>query len=239
MTDSTGKGKYVSVLHLRYLASIFGIIIIALLSFYYFGENATVSLSNAATAISAVLAVIAIVITLNDVAGQRNTVLELKETADKMEKALANANKQLTEINGVREQLINSMDSVFESNESLKKEVIQSLQTLVSQDKETIPREEFSSKLDEIKDYFDQNQVRHFINNKDALEEKKIKELKLIITELLINKGELTAGDLRLLIEKDYPEVSAKELAYTLFKLKKNKDIFWFSDKQVYSISPF
>ncbi|OIJ09420.1 hypothetical protein BKP35_16325 [Anaerobacillus arseniciselenatis] len=54
-------------------------------NFYWRTESSGTTLNNVATGISIVLAVVAIVITLVNVAGQRNGILEIKDTAEKLE----------------------------------------------------------------------------------------------------------------------------------------------------------
>ncbi|MEH7521995.1 hypothetical protein V7149_01730 [Bacillus sp. JJ1503] len=95
-------------LHLIYLIIIFLAVCLGLLSLIFVESNTAIgTLSYASTLLSIVLAVIAILITLWDVAGQKNSIQELKEqskllkdTVDDFQKSNANAE---TIVNTIKE----------------------------------------------------------------------------------------------------------------------------------------
>lgn len=118
------KGKNVSVVHLIYLG-IIAIIILAFFLVFAFGDtdNAGKLVSAASTVSSLILSVIAIIMTIVDSAGQRNTISDLKETADKLEGNLISVNDGLEEINNLKEALLSSMGQIQESYDVLGEEI--------------------------------------------------------------------------------------------------------------------
>lgn len=118
------KGKTVSVVHLIYLV-IIAIIVLAFFLVFAFRDrdNAGNLISAASTVSSLILSVIAIIMTIVDSAGQRNTISDLKETADKLEGNLISVNEGLEEINNLKEALLNSMGQIQESYNIFGKEV--------------------------------------------------------------------------------------------------------------------
>jgi hypothetical protein len=118
------EDKMVDRLHLIYLSILFGAAIVFVISMYYgAGTKAGEMLSFSATLSSILLALIAIVMTIVDVAGQRNTVVDLKETAEKLENNLIKAGQGIAEINSLKEELLNSMDGILKSNLAVSKEI--------------------------------------------------------------------------------------------------------------------
>lgn len=84
------KEKTISILHFYYVGSLLVIVIIILVALM-FAESALAGsmLSFAATLSSVILAVIAIIITLIDVAGQRNNILDVKTSVDQLKEVSA------------------------------------------------------------------------------------------------------------------------------------------------------
>lgn len=124
LNDLEPKG-YVNKLHLIYVTiclviTIIGILVISI----WHQEKTSIGLNNAATAASIVLAVVAIVITLVDVAGQRNTVADLKETAEKLSDNLSEVNESISEIRGLKTELMDSMAIMLKSSEETSRGII-------------------------------------------------------------------------------------------------------------------
>lgn len=120
------KEKKISVVHLYYIIVI-GIIVNSFFLVIAFGgsENASTMMSTAATVSSLILSVIAIVMTLVDVAGQRESIINIKETADKLEINLKTVEDSVEEINNLKENLLNSMNLIQESNNSIMGEIVE------------------------------------------------------------------------------------------------------------------
>lgn len=133
--SKNNKPVLINRLHLIYLLIIAAVIILSVLAInHWSGNNASVALSNWATASSIVLAVVAIVMTIVDVAGQRNNILDLKETSEMLKNNLNKIEEQVVEIDGIRETLLNSMGQVFESNEKLRSDFKQFLEKVKTED---------------------------------------------------------------------------------------------------------
>lgn len=116
------KQGYIRVSHLVYII----IIAVIVLSFFLviaFGgtENAGTMMGTASTVSSLILSVIAIVLSLIDVAGQRQTMVDLKETADKLhesnESAAVLTQELMTKINDLQDMKEQMVEAVKESDE--------------------------------------------------------------------------------------------------------------------------
>ena len=82
-----GKGQ-IRVSHLVYIIIIFVIVLSFFLVIAFGGtDNAGKMMGTASTVSSLILSVIAIVLSLLDVAGQRESMVDLKETADKLQES--------------------------------------------------------------------------------------------------------------------------------------------------------
>lgn len=111
---------YVNKLHFIYIIICLVIVILAILAYTVWdNETAGVGLNNAATASSIVLAVVAIVMTIVDIAGQRKTVSDLRDTAETLEENLIQTNKSLETVSELENQLISSMDTIQKSHQEL------------------------------------------------------------------------------------------------------------------------
>jgi predicted metal-dependent hydrolase len=117
-----------------YLCIILGVILIAIVSIVLgdstrAGEN----LNFAATTVSIVLAVIAIIYTFVDSSSQRNNMIHLRETADKMERALEDAKSLFeesgTQLNAVSELKDELFDKLVET-EQWRKLVLEKINSL-------------------------------------------------------------------------------------------------------------
>ncbi|MCG1014411.1 MULTISPECIES: hypothetical protein [Bacillus] len=122
--------KQVSTVHLYYLI-IVSTLLISFIAILAFGKNpeAGDQMNVAATVTSIILAVIAIIMTLVDVAGQRQSIIELKETAERLKESntvaqemIENAINSLADFEKTKESLIESAVSSF------KEETIDKLQ---------------------------------------------------------------------------------------------------------------
>lgn len=89
----------VNVLHFVYICIIALLIIVSILVYVFGGnEDAGNQVNVMATGISIVLGVIAIFMTLADVAGQRQSITEIKETAKKLTDFQELAQEKITEL---------------------------------------------------------------------------------------------------------------------------------------------
>ncbi|MGG1379608.1 hypothetical protein ABE306_06290 [Bacillus velezensis] len=113
--------KQVSTVHLYYLI-IVSTLLISFIAILAFGKNpeAGDQMNVAATVTSIILAVIAIIMTLVDVAGQRQSIIELKETAERLKESdtvaqemIENAINSLADFEKTKESLIESAVSSF------------------------------------------------------------------------------------------------------------------------------
>ncbi|EST12223.1 hypothetical protein [Sporolactobacillus laevolacticus] len=116
--------KYVQAKDLIYISIIFSVVIICILSIVAWSNKfASDGLNNAATAVSIVLAVVAIVITLDDVAGQKNTVSDLKEAAKELKENLQDVRSSIDEVNQLRDSLISIMNGIQKNSVSIETKV--------------------------------------------------------------------------------------------------------------------
>jgi hypothetical protein len=134
MGDGLGKKGYIRVSHLVYII----IIAIIVLSFFLviaFGgtENASTTIGTASTVSSLILSVIAIVMTLIDVAGQRQSMMDLKETADKLRESNESADvliqeltAKMVDLQDMKEQMV---EAVKESDE-WRKDLVTKLENI-------------------------------------------------------------------------------------------------------------
>lgn len=126
--------EYVRTSHLVYII----IIAIIVLSFFLviaFGntDNANKTMGTASTVSSLILSVIAIVLSLIDVAGQRQSIIDLKETADKLYESNESASNliqdlttKMVELQEFKEQMI---QAVKESDE-WKKDLVEKIESI-------------------------------------------------------------------------------------------------------------
>jgi uncharacterized integral membrane protein len=120
--------EYIRTGHLVYII----IIAIIVLSFFLviaFGNtpNASVAMGTASTVSSLILSVIAIVLSLIDVAGQRQSIVDLKETAEKLTTSNVTSQElnkdlmvRLEEITLLRDQLVEQITINTEWKEDIK-----------------------------------------------------------------------------------------------------------------------
>ncbi|WP_226619861.1 hypothetical protein [Cytobacillus firmus] len=153
---NNNKPKMINQLHLIYPLIIAAISMISLATFYYGGgSKAGEMVSFASTLSSIILSVIAIIMTIVDVAGQRNTVADLKETAEQLDKNLTKVNYGIQEINDLKDELLGSMGNIMNSNTEVLDQIVELKQKYIKSDKENASQvdekyEEFIKDLDKL-----------------------------------------------------------------------------------------
>ncbi|AKC76365.1 hypothetical protein AB6G96_07750 [Staphylococcus haemolyticus] len=138
-----------------YISIILGLIIISLVTlFFYRDDNAWLFLSFAGTAISIVLSVIAILITLIDVAGQRQQIADISESAKTLSRSTETLKKSIEDYQNDKNEIKQIINTAF--NESIgnkldeqTNEFIGLLERLKS---ESNGSEELEKNINEIKD---------------------------------------------------------------------------------------
>lgn len=123
--------KQVSMIHLIYLI-IISVIVLSFVSILAFGGSpeAGNQMNVAATAVSIILAVIAILMTLVDVAGQRQSMIDLKETAESLRKSNETAQKMIKESLDTVKKFDALEKTIIESVESFREETIKTLEDI-------------------------------------------------------------------------------------------------------------
>lgn len=122
--NNNDSKKYIEKYHYYYAIGIALITIVVIFSFYFGGgDKAGNILGFAATLSSILLALIAILMTIVDLAGQRNTIADLKEVSKNLEENLNTANKGIEEIGAIKEELLSSMKTIISSNMVVSKEI--------------------------------------------------------------------------------------------------------------------
>lgn len=126
---------HVNKLHLIYIIICLSVVIVAILTIAIWSkEDASTGLNNAATASSIVLAVVAIVMTIVDVAGQRKTVADLKDTAETLGKNLEQANEGIVQIGALKDELLNSMNALQKNYDEITQGISSIQQKYESED---------------------------------------------------------------------------------------------------------
>lgn len=130
------KVKTINILHFYYVGSILLIVIIGLVALMFAESTFAGSmLSFAATLSSVILAVIAIIITLIDVAGQRNNILDVKTSVE--------------DLKNVRTEIVSLIGELEVKNKESSELVVTTLEFFRESHKEDIER--VISKIGEIK----------------------------------------------------------------------------------------
>lgn len=126
--------EYVRTSHLVYII-IISIIVLSFFLVIAFGgtDNASTTMGTASTVSSLILSVIAIVLSLVDVAGQRQSMIDLKETADKLYESNESASfliqdltTKMVDLQEIKEQMI---DAVKESDE-WRKDLVEKIESI-------------------------------------------------------------------------------------------------------------
>lgn len=157
---------YIRVGHLVYLI----IIAVIILSFFLviaFGglENASTMLGTASTVSSLILSVIAILMSLVDVAGQRQQIVDLKETSEQLALSNQSSHELIENLMTKIDQISLLKDSLLEqikTNEEWKEEI----KSLVENPEGKKP-EDLSKVLEQIVKKNEQNYFKGIVSAKD------------------------------------------------------------------------
>ncbi|MED4532330.1 hypothetical protein [Metabacillus fastidiosus] len=147
----------INQLHLIYPLIIAAISMVSLASFYYGGgSKAGEMVSFASTLSSIILSVIAIIMTIVDVAGQKKSVIDLKDTAEELTKTNIKSQElnnnimdKLEEITLLRDQLIDQININTEWKEEIKK--------LLQGNTNDLKPEDYQSIVEEAKKIIEKN----------------------------------------------------------------------------------
>lgn len=145
------KDKKIGVSHFVY-ACIIALLIILFIAVFAFGGNqdAGNQVNVMATGISIILAVIAILMTLVDVAGQRQSIIDIKETAEKLaesqtisQETVQKSIETLNELADFRKELLKSVSDYRNGTEELILE-------LFKKEEQSISKEELQELLNKF-----------------------------------------------------------------------------------------
>ncbi|MFP7343137.1 hypothetical protein [Bacillus safensis] len=200
------KDKQIGVVHLVY-GCIIALLIITFTLAIAFGGNkdAGNQMNVMATGISVVLAVIAILMTLVDVAGQRQSIVDIKETAEKLTKtqeasqdALRLTLETIGNLNEFREELLSTVATYRSGTEDLIKSLSKKLsekETVTKQDIEEVMRhlDKNASALDSKVRRLDNDSIKKKVNTENDFYE----ELKKFIKESYMNRTMIPLDDLK------------------------------------------
>ncbi|MGE6624624.1 hypothetical protein [Bacillus pumilus] len=217
--------KKISIGHFVY-TTIIALLIITFILVFAFGDNkdAGNQVNVMATGISIILAVIAILMTLVDVAGQRQSIIDIKETAEKLMKnqkasddALEKSIETLEFLSSFREEMLASVSEFKDLTEERLTELLS---------KETIEKSDLDMALKDISRETSQlnSKLRLTpnsapLNNTNAV----IESHKKIIRKLYPNDdvGLIKLSQVKKRLYK-YPESTSK---YILYSLKRTGNI--------------
>ncbi len=200
------KYKQIGVVHLVY-GCIIALLIITFTLAIAFGGNkdAGNQMNVMATGISVVLAVIAILMTLVDVAGQRQSIVDIKETAEKLTKtqeasqdALRLTLETIGNLNEFREELLSTVATYRSGTEDLIKSLSKKLsekETVTKQDIEEVMRhlDKNASALDSKVRRLDNDGIKKKVNTENDFYE----DLKKFIKEKYMNRTMIPLDDLK------------------------------------------
>ncbi|MCM3132369.1 hypothetical protein M3629_06205 [Paenibacillus polysaccharolyticus] len=149
--ENRNSKDYVNKLHFIYIIVCLTLVILGILAMTIWDkEEAGIGLNNAATASSIVLAVVAIVMTIVDIAGQRSTISDLRDTAETLESNLNQTNDNLRTLSELQDQLLKTMKSISKSQEDLKDNI--SKIEKAYENEETINPQKLNSDLKSLKE---------------------------------------------------------------------------------------
>lgn len=152
---------HIRISHLVYIIIIFIIVLSFFLVIAFGGlENAGTMMGTASTVSSLILSVVAIVLSLIDVAGQKQQIVDLKETAENLKDSneksieqLENLKDQLVEVSLLKETLAEQESKNDEWQNKVMNLLEQSKQLA---DEENLQPDEFKKALFEINNEFEQ-----------------------------------------------------------------------------------
>ncbi|MCY8807005.1 hypothetical protein MOE15_00395 [Bacillus atrophaeus] len=123
--------KQIGIVHLIY-TMIISLMLITFIAILAFGKSTAAGnqMNVAATSISIILAVIAILMTLVDVAGQRQSMIDRKETAESLNKSNNEAQKMFQKSMQAVENFENLKETLIKSVDSFKTETIERLEKI-------------------------------------------------------------------------------------------------------------
>ncbi|MGK9428909.1 hypothetical protein ACSSTO_02820 [Bacillus atrophaeus] len=123
--------KQIGIVHLIYTI-IISLMLITFIAILAFGKSTAAGnqMNVAATSISIILAVIAILMTLVDVAGQKQSMIDLKETAESLNKSNNEAQKMFQKSMQAVENFENLKETLIKSVDSFKTETIERLEKI-------------------------------------------------------------------------------------------------------------
>ncbi|WP_248350915.1 hypothetical protein [Bacillus safensis] len=208
--------KKIGIGHVVY-TSIIALLIITFTLVFAFGGNkdAGNQVNVMATGISIILAVIAILMTLVDVAGQRQSIIDIKETAEKLaeyqEKAQVSMKKLLEEFDNLQE--IKRMMKI--TTDEYKKFT----EELISEKFKGEPAiKEVKSKLDE--EYTKLNsQFNNSYFNKSKLEMKIINEFRRWVKERFSESNTMDYTNFLAALFKEFKNYELKSIISYLFEI--------------------
>lgn len=190
-----GQKGLINRLHLIYMIICSSIVILAILAMTIWQrEGASTGLNNAATASSIVLAVVAIVMTIVDIAGQRKTVLELKETAEKLESNLIQTNKNLEIVGSLENQLVDHMQATQKSYDEIVKKI-----SILQKQYESEGKENVVEDLEKLKDNLivqTIGRVRLSPIEHSIVDKREFRSVRFMIRTLLQQRSELTLPEI-------------------------------------------
>ncbi|MGM8213555.1 hypothetical protein ACLIBH_12330 [Virgibacillus sp. W0430] len=186
--------KDIKVGHYFYIMIILSMIIIFLLAVDYWDlDNAGMILNNIATATSIVLAVLAIIITLVDVAGQKEGVSDLKEAVREVKDTLETAKQinidnknEMRKIADLREELLERFEEQKEMQEVIRNKIDQTSDEDVKRELKKIIDE--NSKINMVKfglKYKDYNNIA----TTSCSSEKFNKVVEVLLSKMVSGKG--------------------------------------------------
>lgn len=190
MSQSTNKGNL--GIHLKYCITIFIVVncIVGGLALYN-QKLAIAGLSNAGLLLSIVLAVIAILITLWDVAGQRNTVSTIISVTQSLDNASKDIINNVDSFKSAVERVLEMKDKLEGTMESIKISVEELEYKIEQNDKPEIIKKELQEFKNKIKKIEINENATLPLSKKEFYKE--YKDLTLISNQIIemVNKGQI------------------------------------------------
>ncbi|MCY7617510.1 hypothetical protein MH116_06425 [Bacillus pumilus] len=145
------KGKKIGISHFVY-ACIIALLIILFISVFAFGgnEDAGNQVNVMATGISIILAVIAILMTLVDVAGQRQSIIDIKETAEKLAKSQSISQETIKKSIEALDELVDFRKELLKSVSDYKNGTEELIHQLFEKGEQSISKEELQELLNKF-----------------------------------------------------------------------------------------
>lgn len=206
------KGKKIGISHFVYTC-IIALLIILFISVFAFGGNkdAGNQVNVMATGISIILAVIAILMTLVDVAGQRQSIIDIKETAKELSGYQELAQEKITE-------LLLAMDKVDELKNTMKSNTAE-----LKNFTEVLLKEEFEVQGTLSKEQL--TEIKSKINNKFSELDQRL-NVNLRTTNFYGNQSKKIIFKFREWVKTTFPESDTEEYGAFLDKVYDSFDIY-------------